>query len=129
MRAGRVEQAAPPLDVYAEPANTFVAQFIGSPAMNLVPGPVRGVDAPPGTVIGIRPPDVVLDGNGPLDGVVEVVEPRGHDSVVYVRLDHPDGHPLVALTSEPPPREGARLRPAFRHGRVHLFDARTGARI
>ena len=129
MRAGRVEQAAPPLDIYAQPANSFVAQFIGSPAMNLVPGPVRGVDAPAGTLIGVRPPDVVLDGRGPLNGVVEVVEPRGHDSVVYVRLDNPDGHQLVAVTTMPPPTEGARLRPAFREGRVHLFDARTGARI
>jgi ABC-type sugar transport system ATPase subunit len=129
MRAGRIEQAAAPLDVYARPANTFVAQFIGSPAMNLVPAPLPGVDAPAGTIVGVRPPDLLLGDNGPLAAVVEVVEPRGHDSVVYLRLDAPGGPPLVALTTAPPPREGARLRAAFRGERVHLFDARTGVRI
>jgi hypothetical protein len=89
----RVEQSAPPLDIYEQPANTFVAQFIGSPPMNLVPAPAPGVEAPAGTLVGVRPPDVALDGNGPLDGVVEMVEPRGHDSVVYVRLDCPRGPP------------------------------------
>ena len=55
MRDGAIEQVAPPLEVYAKPANTFVARFIGAPAMNLVPATLAGVDAPAGAP-GRHPP-------------------------------------------------------------------------
>ena len=48
MRDGALEQVAPPLEVYARPANTFVARFIGAPAMNLLPAAVAGIEAPDG---------------------------------------------------------------------------------
>lgn len=82
MRDGAIKQAAPPLEVYARPANTFTARFIGTPPMNLVPAALIGIDAPAGTLAGIRPQDVTLDAAGRLPAVVDLVEPRGHDYVV-----------------------------------------------
>ena len=129
MRDGRIEQSGPPLDVYARPVNTFVARFIGSPAMNLLAAPVPGVAAPAGSLVGVRPQDVLLDANGPLGATVDVIEPRGHDTVVYLRLDAPGSPSAVALTTAAPPAEHAQVRLAFRPGRLHLFDLRTGSRL
>ena len=127
MRDGRIEQADAPDTVYARPANTFVARFIGSPAMNLVPPSVAGVTAPAGSVVGIRPQDVVLQGPASVAGFVDLVEPRGHDAVVHLRLDDDAGTPLVAVTGAPGPESGAWLPVTLRRDRLHLFDA-SGAR-
>jgi ABC-type sugar transport system ATPase subunit len=126
MRDGIIEQVAPALDLYARPANTFVARFIGAPAMNLIPAMVVGIEAPPDTVAGIRPQDVELGTTGPLHGVVELVEPRGHDHVLHVRVV---SHPLLAVVAGRPPAVGAAVRVAFSLDRLHLFDGRTGARL
>jgi ABC-type sugar transport system ATPase subunit len=60
MRDGRIEQAGPPLELYHAPANTFVAGFIGTPAMNLLPGPVAELGIPADRTGGIRPHDLQL---------------------------------------------------------------------
>jgi len=130
MRDGAVEQVAPPLDVYARPANTFVARFIGAPAMNLVPATLVGVDAPSGAVAGIRPQDVTLVASGQLHAVVDLVEPRGHDHLLHLRLDSPGADPfLVVVAGTAPPAVGAQVFVRIPPDRLHLFNGRHGARL
>jgi sn-glycerol 3-phosphate transport system ATP-binding protein len=90
MNAGLVEQVGSPLDVYEKPASTFVASFIGAPAMNLLKVESLGAvsAAPAGTAtVGFRPEDVTLEGplapGLTLDAVVDAVEPVGSESFVY----------------------------------------------
>ena len=117
MNAGELQQIAPPLTCYNEPANLFVAGFIGSPSMNLVSGVVRSnvveterfdveIDAAgiPGVsdgqqvTIGVRPEDIYLLENAddivhptdPIDARTDVLEPMGDEIFVYLLLD-PEG--------------------------------------
>jgi len=144
MRQGALEQIAPPLDVYAQPANTFVARFIGAPPMNLVPAQILGIDAPDGTLAGVRPHDISLgtDGRPTLSGsasvpaVVELVEPRGHDAVVHLRLDASGTPTVLAVVEREPPAAGSRvqiavadMQIAVADNRVHLFDETSGRRL
>ncbi len=106
MLDGKLQQFAPPQEVYRAPANRFVAGFIGTPSMNLVDGTLRqeggcwlfeapGLTLPLGTLsdaakagpaaLGARPEHVTL-GTGPLRGVVQVVEQTGHENIVTVKL-------------------------------------------
>ena len=109
MRDGLVEQQGAPLELYDRPANTFVAGFIGSPAMNLLPGtPRRGsatwssrggasLPLPPNVraeegqqvLYGIRPEHCAPASQG-LPVEVVVVEPTGADTQLYCKLDGKD---------------------------------------
>jgi ABC-type sugar transport system ATPase subunit len=130
MRDGAVEQVEPPLDVYRRPANTFVARFIGAPAMNLVPATLIGVDAPAGAVVGIRPQEVTLAAGGPMRATVDLVEPRGPDHLLHLRLDSSDAIPFVAVIAGiPPPPVGAQVFVAVDRERLHVFDGRNGRRL
>jgi multiple sugar transport system ATP-binding protein len=139
LRAGQLEQAGPPLELYDRPANVFVAGFIGSPAMNLVAckgvPPFPGIGLPEaargGDVIwGIRPEDMELVSPGTagaIEGTVTTLETTG--ATQFIRVDT-GGPALTALFSERhglARGDGVALRP--RGGRAHLFDAGTGARI
>ena len=122
MHDGAIEQVAPPMEVYRRPATLFVAGFVGSPAMNLLP-------QPDGTLLGVRPQDltVVAPATGELEGIVDVVEPRGSEQLLYV---HAGGRELRViappdLTVRPEQPVGLRLDPA----RVHRFDPGTGRRL
>lgn len=130
MRAGILEQVGPPAEIYARPRNTFVAQFIGAPAMNLMPAALLRIDAPPGTIAGIRPQHIVIgdggDADGELDATVDLVEPRGHDALVHLRPSAPDAVPIVAIVTTAPPAPGATVRLRIPRDRVTLFDAEGG---
>jgi len=119
MREGRIEQIAAPLEIYQRPANTFVARFIGAPAMNLIPAGLIGIHAPVGSIVGIRPHDIQLESAGTLDATVEMIEPRGHDYLVHLRLGASNAPPLVAAAPSPP--VDARVSLRFRSDRLHLF--------
>ena len=119
MRDGRIEQIAAPLEIYNAPVNTFVAQFIGAPAMNLLPAPLLGLNAPDGSVVGIRPHDVLLESSGTIEAAVEMVEPRGHDYLVHLRLAASNAPPLVASAPLPPIER--RVFVQFPRERLHLF--------
>jgi multiple sugar transport system ATP-binding protein len=149
MKDGLVEQIGGPLDLYDRPVNTFVAGFIGSPAMNIVAGTARAgggtrevafgdgvvLPMPPGAnpvdgqavLYGIRPEHCGLaDGQGlPVD--VAVVEPTGADTQLYCRFE---GRQVTAMV-----RDRTSCRPGDRIGlvpdarRAHLFDAATGLRL
>src|SRR4051795_13571483 len=123
MHDGAIEQAAPPMEVYRRPATLFVAGFVGSPEMNLLP-------QPDGTLLGVRPQDltVVAPATGELEGIVDVVEPRGSEQLLYVHADGGRELRVIAppdLTVTPEQPVGLRLDPA----RVHRFDPSTWRRL
>jgi ABC-type sugar transport system ATPase subunit len=140
MRDGQVEQVGPPLEVYRRPATIFVATFVGSPAMNLLPAsvlPGHGVPTP-GTqaadgVLGVRPHDIALvdSGKGDLDARVDVVEPRGSELLIYLRLGASGEGPEVRVVTSPDldaaPDRVVGLR--FDRSKLHFFDPKTGQRI
>ena len=152
MRDGTIEQIAPPLDVYQQPANVFVATFVGSPKMNLLQviatargggrltldGPGFSIDAPPlpvepgaALLLGIRPRDVMLAGSDPGDlrAQISLIEPLGHETVVRANIDA--GGPEITLVASAdqvlPSSMTVRLR--FRRERLHLFRADDGTRV
>jgi multiple sugar transport system ATP-binding protein len=139
-----VQQIGPPMVLYDEPANIFVAGFIGSPKMNLVGGSLdhdghlsMGAQVPlawtnsaaagQNVTVGIRPEHLVPDLRGSLRGNVMLVERLGAES--YVHLDVPGvSQPLVvAIKGEPPLGDTPwAVRPLG--GRLHVFGA-DGNRI
>lgn len=144
MRDGHIAQMGAPLDLYDRPANTFVAGFIGSPAMNLVTGTVTDDghlaagdlrlpmpprdDIAPGRKItyGLRPEHLTLAAEGIMANVA-VVEPTGSETHLILRAG---GHDLVAVSRDRVglrPGDRAHLRPTL--AQVHLFDGQTGDRI
>jgi multiple sugar transport system ATP-binding protein len=135
MRDGRIQQVAPPMELYRRPANRFVAEFVGSPAMNFLPADVlpRMESASPEATLGIRPHDVriVEPGRGDLDALVDVVEPRGSELLVYLRLGgEADGTPLrVVAPPEPPIEEERQVGVVLDRERLHWFDRETGERL
>ena len=139
MREGQVEQVGPPLEVYRRPATVFVATFVGSPAMNLLPVDLlpgvwpEGSSPMSGATLGVRPHDISVlpAGSGDLDALVDVVEPRGSELLIYLRLG-PAGHgPEVRVIAPPDldvtPDRVVGLR--FERGRLHVFDPQTGRRM
>ena len=152
MRDGRIQQVGTPMELFAQPANLFVAGFIGTPAMNLLDGRItsrngtpavelaRGVvipvpAAPPlpagrEVVLGIRPDDLLLAGDGaapdgafPIEAPIRVVEPMGAEAILYLELANQE------VTGKAhgrvlPGLGPARLAIATSH--LHLFDKATG---
>jgi len=125
MNAGRAEQIGAPLEVYARPATTFVASFIGSPPMNLIPRERDGRKV----LFGIRPehlePCAASEANLVVD--VDLIEPLGADTLVY---GHVEGGARVAarLQSSFETRTG-KLALRYDPAQAHYFDAGTGARL
>ncbi len=78
LRDGRVEQIGSPMELYNDPANQFVAGFLGAPAMNFLPAAI--LNEGDGRTLGIRPEDLLLDPAGPLEMQVRHVEHLGGDT-------------------------------------------------
>jgi multiple sugar transport system ATP-binding protein len=139
MHDGVVEQVAPPMAVYRTPATVFVATFVGSPAMNLFPGDVLPLvgspagGAPAGVIVGVRPHDVAIVTREVGEAVarVDVVEARGSELLVYLRLGAEGGGGELRVVAPPelelPVDTVVGVR--FSRERLHWFDARTGRRI
>ncbi len=143
MRGGLIQQVGTPADVYNRPANLFVAGFVGSPSMNLLPARalegglevegarLAGFAGPPdkALVLGVRPEDVVLTAAGAadLDGVVYMFELTG--DAVLVTLDV--GASRVCVRGDRHLRYAIGERVGLRLPRehCHLFDAATEARL
>ena len=124
---GRLQQLGPPQQVYDEPANRFVAGFLGSPPMNLVAG--GGVlGGQPGTTLGVRPEDLHLAEDGPIRATVAVVEALGSETVLAV--DAHDGTRLSVRTGpRTPVRAGDAIGLRADPARTHVFDDATGQRV
>ena len=125
MNAGRAEQIGEPLAVYARPATTFVAGFIGSPPMNLVPQERDGR----AVIFGVRPEH--LEPCGESDAMlhleVDLIEPLGADTLVYGHLA--GGARIVARLHGSMQAAVGRLPLRYQRAHVHYFDAASGARI
>jgi ABC-type sugar transport system ATPase subunit len=123
MSRGVLQQIGSPEELYTKPANTFVARFIGSPAMNLVPSGAIGVGAD-GRLAGFRPEHVALGDGRPdsahYDALVEVVEYLGDEQLAHLRLGD---HALVAkLPVESRLETGSRQTFSVPLQKVLLFD-------
>ena len=141
MKDGAVEQTGRPMAVFDRPSNTFVARFLGSPAMNLLPGavaPALEPLAPPerraDVLFGIRPHDIAIGSSEEAEvdarGLVETVESLGSTRIVHIAAGDPERvvvRAVVPRDARVVPGETVGLR--FRRDRVHVFDARTGRRL
>ena len=147
MNGGKVEQIGTPLDLYDQPANLFVAGFIGSPAMNFLSGKLvterggRGVQIAQGSVLPV-PANEQADGREVVIGVrpehfdigepcvkaeVVVVEPTGADTQVYCRIAGQDVTAVSRARHTFRPGDTIDLKPS--EGKSYLFDAASGARL
>ena len=128
MNAGRAEQIGAPLDVYAKPATTFVAGFIGSPPMNLIPTERNGRKI----LLGVRPEHLhpCAESEATMTVDVDLVEPLGSDTLVYGNIGgNGAGARLAVRLHQSFAVHTGRL--AVRHDPAdeHHFDATTGQRI
>lgn len=150
MNDSRIQQIGSPMEVYSRPANTFVARFVGSPAMSLLPATlaaggglarvrlgdgaelathVPAADLGPGLRVGLRPEAVavVAPGAGTTDAEVELVERLGDRTLVFTRLA--DGTEVTAQAEGASAvRIGDRIGLAIAGDALHLFDASGDAR-
>jgi sn-glycerol 3-phosphate transport system ATP-binding protein len=126
LHAGRIEQDAPPADLYAKPASVFAARFIGTPPMNIVAAPGR-----PDLKLGIRPEHVRIVERDGIEAVVRSAEYLGADTVVTCSTSA-FGTLADTLAARLPGRhdlaEGTRVRLAWAAGDSHHFDHATGLR-
>jgi multiple sugar transport system ATP-binding protein len=142
LRDGELQQVDAPSTLYHEPANLFVAGFIGSPAMNLLPvsvdrsikvgGAELRIDAAfsgERATIGFRPETVTIGEDGPIPARIRLVEDLGSEVFVYLVVDHEGEEQRIVAKVDPPfagkPDENVRLT---LRGSVHLFDATEARR-
>jgi len=128
MNAGRAEQIGAPLEVYARPATTFVAGFIGSPPMNLIPEEGDGRRR----LFGVRPEHLEPCSESQAQLVLEVdlVEPLGADTLVYGHVrNQPNGARIAARVHSSLTVSAGRLPLHYDAANVHYFDAETGMRL
>ncbi|HEU5216465.1 MAG TPA: ATP-binding cassette domain-containing protein [Gaiellaceae bacterium] len=123
MNKGELQQIGTPEELYEHPANTFVAGFIGSPAMNILPSAVLGVGGA-GQLAGFRPEHVRLENGRPglasYQASVEVVEYLGDEQLAHVRLG--DHELVVKLPVEPRLRSGEQETFYVPLEKMMLFD-------
>ncbi|KMW59809.1 Dihydroxyacetone ABC transport system, ATP-binding protein [Candidatus Rhodobacter oscarellae] len=148
MRDGRIEQVDTPHNVFARPANLFVAGFIGTPQMNLLPATLKGAQGQVATfavagdqemtievdrkiatlapgaqvTLGIRPRNIELSAEPVADGIaskIDIVEPMGAETLAHLN----DGHHDLRLVTDwrVPLTEGDRLHVRFPPGATHVF--------
>jgi multiple sugar transport system ATP-binding protein len=147
MRGGRIEQLGSPGDIYGRPATRYVAEFIGSPAMNFIAAERRGdglmcgelaltmSDAQrdalrhskaPKLLYGVRPEALSLSAQG-LAGSIKMVEPTGPDT--YALVDTAVGTLTARVPGTLAQRAGEQVRVSWSPSQTHLFDADSQQRI
>jgi multiple sugar transport system ATP-binding protein len=150
LKDGRLQQCDTPRALFDRPVNTFVAGFVGSPAMNLcrvplgddgsitfggrtieLPTGARSANGRPGVIVGVRPEALELGADG-LPATVEAIEELGSDAFLFCGAELADGHARLTarVDARHAPERGSRvhLRPSAEH-EPHLFDAATGDRL
>lgn len=141
MKEGVVQQVGSPTEIYDLPANTFVAGFIGNPAMNLIDGEIaggtysaentkiQGLEAPDGPVtLGFRAEDArLVESCGEINAPIYTLEILGDATMVTVRI----AGSLISIKADKNFRAEIddRISVHVPVDHCHLFDARTGARI
>ncbi len=145
MKDGNIQQVGTPAEVYHAPANTFVAQFIGAPSMNLLPGrldagrivldggaalPILAPKGAPASVlVGLRPEALapVPEALALLTGTVVVAEPLGAETLLYVDVG---GTEVIATgPGRNAPKPGETIGLSAQAEEIHLFDPASGAAI
>lgn len=157
LKGGVVQQIGTPAEIYNRPANLFVADFMGSPAMNLIPARAmrngsgtkieitrenaaplvltdkRAIELPEDVILGLRPEDIAEAGFRAGEGVeqaeclIDMVEPAGADTYVVATLG---GKQVTArLHAETSAEPGQPLELAFDLGKVSYFAPETGERL
>ena len=148
---GIVQQIGSPLELYNKPANLFVAGFIGSPKMNILPVDVEAtaentitiagttiektsvpcastsVHAGDRLTLGLRPQAFVADAEGVLKGKVELVERLGHETIIRIRLQD-ETTVTAALVGQSDLEPGDMASLGFKPEEAHLFNA-SGERV
>ena len=150
LNMGKLQQYGDPAELYNEPANLFVAGFIGTPPMNFLEGSLidkedtmlidfgefsltlpenianvlREMNASSEVIFGVRPEDIFIGKQGELEGEVYVVEPLGKDIIVHVNLG---GNKRIRaiLSAERAPSMGSKVNVSFDMEKVHIFDKKT----
>jgi multiple sugar transport system ATP-binding protein len=142
MNQGLVQQIGPPLTVYQQPVNVFVATFVGIPTMNLVPGeigggtfrapgwevPLNGMQATGPVTLGLRSEDVIVEPAS--DGAparVRLVEQLGSDALVDIEVEF--GRLVGRAPADTPLGPGDPVKLTVNRRRIHLFDPQTGVRL
>ncbi len=125
LRDGRVEQIGSPMELYNNPANQFVASFLGSPSMNFVSAAAIGGDV--GQLLGVRPEHIQLGDNGRIDGKVMHIERLGGDTNVLVEGQSGDSI-TVRLFGQYDVKLEEQVHLDFDDSHTFLFDAQ-GERI
>ncbi|MFJ4279094.1 ABC transporter ATP-binding protein [Streptomyces massasporeus] len=145
MKDGVIQQLGTPYEIYDSPANVFVADFVGEPAITLLPGiaddgharlsdavrialPVP-VDEGRKVVVGIRPEDVRLTAEGTLPARVVAHEPLLESGLATLALDGVERHLVVLTDPEVRLAHDERVRVAADPRHTHVFDAETGASL
>ncbi len=149
MNQGKVEQIGTPMEVYENPESIFVASFIGSPAMNLLPfkpsnngsgaNGTHSIQLPVGTghkpmTVGVRPEDFLIGDNHPADGLavdlhINAVEPVGHESFIHGQINGDLTEIVIRGASKTKISAGDQVRVHAERQAIHLFDANSGRRI
>ena len=143
MRAGKIQQVGTPREVYEQPANAFVAQFIGTPPMNIFQATVSGsmlrtssftlplpipLEEGRAVIGGIRPEHLTpADGQNGIRVVVDLVEPIGHETIAYASAG---AEKLTAIFDpDSAPKAGDVITLSVPVDRIHLFDAKSEASL
>ena len=148
---GRIQQVADPVSIYERPANTFVADFIGSPGINFLNGELSegaatvagrrlvSVHAPGSgpVTLGVRPEDVILEApqDGLVAGKIEFTEPYGGVVIAFIAPEGAHGllkdreYIAASIDVHQPIEIGASVGVGFRTSRISLFHAETGAAL
>jgi multiple sugar transport system ATP-binding protein len=152
MHHGTLMQVAAPMDLYATPANRFVGEFMGGPAMNfltctpshqggmatlscagfVVVAPSATTALPDRVIVGVRPQDIAVEppGSGVASGQVEVVESLGSTSLLHVGVEGLGEQLIrVLVTAEASVPRNTRVGLRLRGDRLHLFDSANGVRL
>ena len=142
MKDGHIQQIGTPSEVYHTPANTFVAGFIGSPSMNMIPARAHGGavqldggasvpidiagDRP--VMLGIRPEDLhPVDGPVLISGSVNMREPLGAETLIHVGTAF--GEIIAKADGRMPPDVGGAVRLGAATENIHVFDPESGAAL
>ncbi|NUL82687.1 MAG: ABC transporter ATP-binding protein [Armatimonadetes bacterium] len=144
MDVGQVCQVGSPVEIYSKPETLFVAKFIGTPAINLLPAKVENgslvtelavlpnpsPSASGELLLGIRPEDLTIDEQGPIKATVSVVEPQGSEWILKLNAGGLSLHLRKGRDAMPnPPGVGQETRVSANMERARLFDAQTGRLI
>jgi multiple sugar transport system ATP-binding protein len=142
---GKIQAYGDPLELYRQPNNSWVASFLGNPAMNLIrseivgekiefngqaiplPEKFKGIIKSNKVILGIRPENIEISQGGDIEGVVELVEELGSFTITHVRV----GNDIIKVIDKAfiKREKGERVKLKFDYSRIELFDAESGVNL